>query len=149
GMPYGEFAVRFARSINQRSVVHNYGAIQALERLLALVRDTGFILINDYGGARPEGADGFQDQRYSQSTFVGINFPLLKSYFTDVVPNPWVEPLEGDHTSIHARLLGRALASQTVTCFQDRFGAAALGPVQESVQEARNRVKAGRLEAAV
>jgi hypothetical protein len=112
-LPHGEFAVHFARSTAQRSIVHNYGAIQALERLLGLLHESGFILINDYGASRPESADDFQHQRYSQSTFIGINFPLLQSYFTDAVPTQWVEPTEGESTSIHARQLGRQLAPET------------------------------------
>jgi tetratricopeptide (TPR) repeat protein len=149
GLPHGEFAVQLARSVNQGSVVLNYGAIQALERLLGLLRDSGFILLNDYGQARPDRADDFQHQRYSQSTFIGINFPVLQAYFAGTAPAQWVEPAEGDTTSIHARLLGRQLAPETVACFQDRFGQAALERVQEPVRRARDLVKAGRFEAAL
>ena len=149
GVPYGTRALQFARWINQDSVVHSYGAIQALERLLELLRDTGFILMNDYGHARAEGAADFQHQRFSQSTFVGINFPLLKSHFTNPVPNQWIEPVEDENASIHPRLLGRRLAPETVTCFQDQFGKAALEKVQEPVELARALVKAGRFEAAL
>jgi tetratricopeptide (TPR) repeat protein len=148
-LPHGEFAARFARSTSQRSIVHNYGAIQALERLLGLLHEPGFILINDYGASRPESADDFQHQRYSQSTFIGINFPLLQSYFTDTTPTQWVEPPEGDSTSIHARLMGRQLAPETVASFQHRFGKMALEQLQEPVQRARNLTRAGRCEAAL
>jgi tetratricopeptide (TPR) repeat protein len=146
---YGDFGVRFARSVQSEVVVHNYGAIQTLERLLELLGDTGFILINDYGNVRTEGADEFQHQRYSQSTFIGINFALLKSYFTQGPAHQWIEPPEGENTSIHARLLGRQPAPETVACFQDRFGNTALDQVQEPVQMARNYAMAGRLEAAL
>jgi tetratricopeptide (TPR) repeat protein len=148
-VPYGEFGVRFACALQQRAVVHSYGALQALEHLLSLLHETGFILINDYSSMRPEGADDFQHQRYSQSTFIGLNFPLLESYFTQVVPAQWIEPPEGEHTSIHARLLGRQLTAETVSCFQERFGKVALEQNQEAVQLARTTAKAGRLEAAL
>jgi tetratricopeptide (TPR) repeat protein len=148
-VPYGAFAVQFARANDQHQVVHNYGALQCLERLLGLVRDEGFILINDYGQARPDSSGDFQHQRYSQSTFVGINFPLLKNYFTGEAPVQWVEPAEGENANLHARLLGRQPAPETVASFQERFAAAALTQVPGLVQRARDLVQAGRFEAAL
>jgi tetratricopeptide (TPR) repeat protein len=148
-VPLGEFAVQFARSTGQGLVVHNYGAVQALERLLGLLNDTGFILVNDYGQVRVGGADDFQHQRYSQSTFVGVSFPLLKSYFAGKDSVLWVEPVEADDASIHARLLGRKPWPEAVACFQDRFDKAALEAAQGAVRRARDLVQAGRFEAAL
>jgi len=148
-VPYGEAAVRFARATGQGLVVHNYGAVQALEGLLSLVRETGFILINDYGQVALETAGDFQHQRYSQSTFIGINFPFLKSYFSDQASSVWVDPSDEGQASIHARLLARRPAAETVTCFQDRFGKAAQDERQEPVQRARAGLKVGQFEAAL
>jgi tetratricopeptide (TPR) repeat protein len=149
GVPYGGVAVRFARAAGRHSLVHNYGALRALERLLGLLRDDGFVLVNDYGQGRPGDADDFRHQRYSQSTFVGVNFPLLRHYFTEVTPHEWAEPDEGDSTSVHARLLARRLAPETTACFRARFGLAAQERLRQGAQAARDEVKAGRLEAAL
>ena len=148
-VPYGEVAMRFARAAGRRSFVHSYGALRALERLLGLLRDDGLILVNDYGQVRPEDADDFQHQRYSQSTFVGVNFPLLGHYFSEVAPHEWAEPDEGEATSVHARLLARRLAPETRACFRDRFGEAAQERLRQAVQSARDCARSGRLEAAV
>jgi SAM-dependent methyltransferase len=48
-LPYGQFAVEFARSRKCEYVLHSYGALQSLERLLGILEPHGFILINDYG----------------------------------------------------------------------------------------------------
>jgi tetratricopeptide (TPR) repeat protein len=148
-VPYGEVAMRFARAAGRRSFVHSYGALRALERLLGLLRDDGLILVNDYGQVRPEDADDFQHQRYSQSTFVGVNFPLLRHYFAEASPHTWVEPDEGDNTSVHARLLARRLAPETQACFLGQLGQAVRDRLRGAVQSARDRARAGRLEAAL
>src|SRR5262249_49505844 len=85
----------------------------------------------------------------SQSTFVGINFPLLKAYFSRADVAYWVEPPEGEKASIHARLLAHSMAPETVARFQERFGKAAHDWLQEPVQQAREYVKTGRFEAAL
>lgn len=47
-IPHGDFAHEFGRTRTKRLLL-NYGAMQSLEKLLDLVHDDGFILINDYG----------------------------------------------------------------------------------------------------
>ena len=42
-LPHGEFALQFGRT-KAKKLLHSYGAIQSLERLLELVHDDGFIL---------------------------------------------------------------------------------------------------------
>jgi tetratricopeptide (TPR) repeat protein len=81
-IPYLDFALEFARKYGRR-VVHSYGAIGCLEKLLDLVADDGFILINDYGQTKlmQEAEGDFEHQRFSLATFVGVNFPLLQKYF--------------------------------------------------------------------
>jgi tetratricopeptide (TPR) repeat protein len=146
-VPLSDFAVRFARSAGARQVVHSYGALQALERLLGLLHSQGFILLCDYGQAQAGEADGFEHQRFSGSTFVGLNFPLLRAYFTEAGRHQWAEPPE-EEGSIHARLLGRRLAAQTVREFQELFGKAAHEATQAPAQLARALAANGRLEAA-
>jgi len=79
-IPYLDFAVKFAREHRKR-VLHNYGAIQCLEKLLGLLHPGGFILMNEYGMTKISEEDDFEHQRFSQTTAVGLNFPLLKGYF--------------------------------------------------------------------
>jgi hypothetical protein len=80
GIRYLDFAVEFARE-HPGHVLHNYGAIQCLERLLGLLRPSGFILINDYGHVEGAPEGDFEHQRFSKATSVGLNFPLLKAFF--------------------------------------------------------------------
>jgi tetratricopeptide (TPR) repeat protein len=147
-IPYGNFAVRFARSSGIPQVVHNYGAIQSLERLLGLVQERGFILINDYGQTQTSDAGGFEHQRFSGGTFVGINFPLLKDFLTGTRKYQWAEPA-AENESIHARLLGHQLAPVTVERFRQLFGKEATEAIQEPVKMARALVANGRFEAAL
>ncbi len=51
-LPYGNFALEFAQRMSKR-MLHNFGALQCLEKLLGLVHDDGMILINDYGQTQP------------------------------------------------------------------------------------------------
>jgi tetratricopeptide (TPR) repeat protein len=149
GVPLADFAMRFARSASLRSVLHNYGALLCLERVLPLVRDQGFILITDYGHSREAGADDFQHQRFSHSTFIGINFPLVKAYFASTDPSCWIEPAEGDDPSIYARLMGRQVAPETAARFRECFGKTTQDWLHEPVQRARTLVQGGRFEAAL
>jgi tetratricopeptide (TPR) repeat protein len=149
GVPYGDFAVRFARGAGLRSTLHNYGAVQCLERLLPLLRDGGFLLINDYGYAEQAEADDFQHQRFSHSTFIGINFPLVKAYFTGKGGTRWLEPADGGDASVHARLLGREVAPAPAARFEELFGKAALDRSHEPARRARELVRGGRFEAAL
>jgi hypothetical protein len=123
-VPYGDFAVAFSRSHNVRRVLHNYGAIQCLDRLLGLVRDDGSILASDYGPPQLAPAEEYEHQHFSEATFIGVNFPLLKAYFTAAKPHRWIEPA-GERESIHARLLGHQPAPETIARFEESFGKAA------------------------
>jgi tetratricopeptide (TPR) repeat protein len=79
-LPYGDFAAEYARRTSKR-LVHRHGAIRCLERLLGLVADDGFILVNDYGSTQTSHEDQFEHQRFSLATFVGVNFPEVEAYF--------------------------------------------------------------------
>jgi tetratricopeptide (TPR) repeat protein len=145
-LPHGDFAVAFARNRTRR-VLHSYGAIQCLERLLPLVHERGFILANDYGQTQLTAADEFEHQRFSLATFVGVNFPLLRAFFGEGKRCRWIEPYE-EAGGIHARLLGTKVAGETEMRFQERFGKAAHDRLQEPLAKARECAKVGRFELA-
>ncbi len=144
-LPHGLFTLEFARRVTKR-VLHSYGAIQALEKLLGLVADDGFILINDYGQTQTTRDDEFEHQRFSLATAVGVNFSLLKAFF-GARNCQWIEPA-GDARGIHSRLLGKQIHSETVTRFFQQFADAALEKLQEPIAKARMCLKSGRFELA-
>jgi tetratricopeptide (TPR) repeat protein len=145
-LPYGDFAVAFGRPRSRR-LLHSYGAMQCLDRLLGLLHEQGFILINDYGPTQVTGADEFEHQRFSLATFVGVNFPLLRAYFGEVRGCGWQEP-PGDSRGIHSRLLGQRLGLAASTRFSELFSDAAHAQLQEPVERARACRQAGRFELA-
>ena len=57
----------------------SYGAIQSLEKLLTLVHENGFILINDYGQTQISRDDEFEHQRFSLAT------PLCQTRCVEIV----------------------------------------------------------------
>jgi tetratricopeptide (TPR) repeat protein len=145
---YGDFAVRAARANNHSSILHNYGAIQCLERLFGLLRHGGFILFNDYGQVQASAADGFEHQRFSQATGVWINFPLLGAYFSGYGQRQWIEAEEGN-AGVHSRLLGNNLAPEASECFRRQFGKEAREWLDAPVQRAKEACNQGRFEVAV
>ncbi len=64
-----------------KRLLHSYGAIQCLEKLLGMLAEGGFILVNDYGQTQITRDDEFEHQRFSLATFVGVNFSLLRTFF--------------------------------------------------------------------
>ncbi len=145
-LPHGPFALEHGRRITKR-LLHSYGAIQSLERLLEMIPADGFILANDYGQTQTSRDDEFEHQRFSLATFVGVNFPLLKTFFADGCRCQVVEPA-GDGRGIHSRLLSKKPSSETVTRFFERFGDQAKEKLDEPIQRARACLKAGRFELA-
>jgi tetratricopeptide (TPR) repeat protein len=145
-LPHGEFALQFGRT-KTKKLLHSYGAIQSLERLLELVRDDGFILANDYGQTQVTTRDEFEHQRFSLATFVGVNFSLLRAFFGDAGRCQYVEPND-DSGSIHSRLLGRQLSYGTRLRFQEAFSLSAHENLQEPITKARECLKVGRFELA-
>ncbi len=145
-IPYGQFGYEYGRRSAKRLLL-NHGAIQSLDRLLGMVQEGGFILINDYGQTQITFDDEFEHQRFSLATAVGLNFPLLKAYFADGPKCEWVEPF-GEAGGIHSRLLGHKLHRETRGCFQDRFGKPAYDRRQEPLEKAPQCVQVGRFEMA-
>ncbi len=62
-LPYGDFAIEYARRTTRRLLL-SYGAMQCLDKLLGMVQDDGFILINDYGQTKEKqrGRNSFRDE---------------------------------------------------------------------------------------
>jgi tetratricopeptide (TPR) repeat protein len=151
-VPYGEFAVEYGR-MRAKRLLHSYGAIQCLEKLLAMLADGGFIQVNDYGPTQTSRYDEFEHQRFSLATFVGVNFAELREYFGEEKRAVYLEPTGEEGRGIHARLLCNATPQAAVgfearTCFAERFGGAAHQRLQEPIQKARACAKAGRFELA-
>lgn len=147
-LPYGDFALDYGRKRAKR-LLHSYGAIQSLDRLLDLIRDDGFILINDYGQTdKTRADDDFEHQRFSLATFVGVNFPLLNEYFGVRQKHEWLEPFGGDR-GIHPRLLSRTPVHDTRSAFLRCFNSTAEEHRQEPIAKARACTQVGRFELAV
>ncbi len=145
-LPHGQFTLDFARKRSKR-LLHNYGAIHALEKLLDMVADGGFVLVNDYGQTQITRDDEFEHQRFSLATFVGVKFPLLKAFFGEAERCQFFEP-SGEERGIHSRLLGRGLGTDTITRFYECFGTAAADWRMEPLNQARACAKVGRFELA-
>lgn len=148
-IPNLDLARRYAHFAKEPLTIHNFGAIASLDQLLELTTDSGFILINDYGQAKPKHSSDFEHQRYSQSTFIGINFPLLEFYYGERPGTQWIQPTEDESTRIYARLLGRELPPETIDCFQELFGSSKLERVHQLTSIARNFVASNRFESAI
>jgi tetratricopeptide (TPR) repeat protein len=145
-LPYGEFGYDYARRLTKRCLL-SWGAIQSLEKLLGLIADDGFILVNDYGQTQVTREDEFEHQRFSLATFVGVNFPLLKAYFGDGGRCEWVEP-NTQEESIHTRLLSRRPARATIVRLLECFSKDAQDQNHKFIQQAREAQRVGRFELA-
>jgi tetratricopeptide (TPR) repeat protein len=146
-LPYGEFAAEYGRRTTGR-ILHSWGAIQCLERLLEMVDERGFILASDYGQTQASREDELEHQRFSLATFVGVNFPLLKHYFGEAGRCEYLEPTGDQDRGIHSRLLGRRLPPKAALRFEECFGQAAQKRLQEGWQKARECARVGRFELA-
>jgi tetratricopeptide (TPR) repeat protein len=157
-IPYGSF-IRDFIGRQPATVVHSHGAIACLERLLDLLGPRGFILINDYGSSEPATQYEFEHQRYTGSTFVGVNFALLGQFFAKAGNEDkdrheegtssvrWAEPGE-DSGRIVSRLLGDHLQAEVVTMFRERFTKVAWDRLEEPAQKAKAHAAQMRYEAA-
>jgi tetratricopeptide (TPR) repeat protein len=145
-LPYADFVRELARTHGKR-ILHSWGAIQCLERLLGLLHPDGFILASDYGQTQMTRQEEFEHQRFSLATFVGVNFPLLKAYFGDGGRCQWREP-SPESESIHARLLGHNLGHRTRVRFAELFGKDRQDWLAEPLARARECARVGRFELA-
>ncbi len=146
-IPYGKFAFEFGRLRTNRLLV-SFGAIQCLDRLINLVHENGFVLMNEYGHSRIDKDEDYEHQRFSYATAVGLNFPLLKEYFGNSGKSKWLEPSGDDERGIHTRLMSVKPGTQTTVRFQQMFGKAAFEKLEEPIKKARGCIQYGRFELA-
>ncbi|HYV34737.1 MAG TPA: tetratricopeptide repeat protein [Gemmataceae bacterium] len=145
-LPLGDFALQIGRT-KKKKLLHSYGAIQSLERLLDLVHEDGFILVNDYGQTVTVVRDEVEHQRFSMATFVGVNFSLLKAYFQEGNRCQYRKPF-GESGSIHSRLLAHKLSKNLRLRFSVHFGEAMAEHLHEPAARARQCLHVGRFELA-
>lgn len=147
-LPHGRFAVEAAGRAKGRFLLHSHGAIRCLERLLDVLPEDGFILLNDYGQASAVASDQpVMHQRFAGATGLMVNFPLLREFFDGAGTYCWAEPAE-EIGHIYSRVLGHRLAPRTVARFRERFCKAGFDRVNEPAQAARNCVKQGHFAGA-
>ncbi len=143
---YAPFGINYAKSRTKRMLL-SHGAIHSLERLLDLLAEDGFILINDYGQTMITPEDEFEHQRFSLATFVGVNFPLLKAYFDETRQGQWIEP-QSQAGGINSRLLSPKRNDELRLKFWERFSETAYKHLNEPIDHARACARAGRFELA-
>lgn len=145
-IPYSEFSVEYGRRMSKHFLL-SHGAIHSLERLMELIAADGFILINDYGQTMLTREAEFEHQRFSMATFVGVNFPLLHTYFEENGRGELLKP--GTETGgIHSRLLCHRRTEGTMLKFWERFGQRAYDDLHEPIAYARACARVGRFELA-
>ena len=125
-------------------VIINGGALACLEKLVAGMAPSGFILVNDYGPVRTEDvAAHLGVQRFGGSVALGLNFPLLEAALAGrgmVSAAP-----EGDEQRrVHTRLLARQIGPRTLDVLRKRFALATDRQLDAPQEEARAHLAAGR-----
>ena len=148
-IPYLDVAIQYASENGLTSVVHNHDALRCLDTTLELLKQDGFILINDY--ASPETAIGDQDpthDTFGGSTAIGINYPLIRKYLRDVVNVKWIEPASDDE-NICTRVVGWAVSAYVEQLFHDSFDGSAIARTQETIKKARGAAAEGHIETAL
>ncbi|MGH8003257.1 MAG: tetratricopeptide repeat protein, partial [Limisphaerales bacterium] len=146
-IPYGTFVIHQVGT-NGHCSLHNYGAIRCLEQALGLLQDGGFVLFNDYDDTSfDDSFQGYRHQRFGGSSAIGLNLPLMQSYFEGKEGCQWIGPL-GRPRGLCTRMLGRCLAPETITRFQERFSKAFYDWLYAPIGAARNLASEGHCEAA-
>jgi tetratricopeptide (TPR) repeat protein len=149
-LPYSQFALE--RVAADTPVIHNYGAIQCVERLLPLLAEGGFVLVNDYPS--PDAAKAQQSsnfgvyQRFGASTAMGLNFALLDAFFGDREDCTWIVP-DGENIYISSRLAASSIAPQAADAFRSSFGGSSWNELYGPIQSARSLILEGRVESAL
>jgi tetratricopeptide (TPR) repeat protein len=147
-LPYAEFIREQAGQVQGMPVLHNHGALLCLEALLKLLAEDGIILISDYGITKEIVARDFEHQRFSQTTAVGVNFPLLGRYFSDGNRACWRDA-GCDEGMLHSRLLMHRIQAPVAIRFAQCYGEEGVKAPEEPVKRARELGKVGRLQAAL
>jgi tetratricopeptide (TPR) repeat protein len=147
-IPFTDFVLEQAQLVQGRPLLHNHGALACLESLLRLLSEEGFILVSDYGETKDTVAEEFEHQHFSQSTAVGLNFPLLAKYFCCDNRACWREA-SGEEASLHIRLLMHKVQPQIAIRFEECFCQEARQRVETPASKARELTRIGRFQAAL
>jgi tetratricopeptide (TPR) repeat protein len=147
-LPFGEAAVELARG-KVRYTLHNYGALRCLSRLMDLLRDDGFILVNDYGLAIMEDTEEpYRPQRFSDSSAVWLNFALISECLKQGGMPEWIAPDQDGDSMLLSRILVKGEAPDLVVRFRELFGKSRSDKASERVGKARGYIESGRFELA-
>ncbi len=125
-------------------IVLNHGAVACLDGSLALLKDKGFIAINDYGPIRRDDVDGHAlSQRFGPTSALGLNFPFLEQHYA-ARGHLVLKPEGDDQRGLHSRLLMTSAQAETEAAFHNRFGPGAVDFFEAPVEDARKHIAAGR-----
>lgn len=151
-VPYGRFAAEYGRQVGSE-VLLNDGAISCLESILKLSHENSIIIINDYGyGGNGKHEGPHEHQRFSGSTAIGLNFPMLKTFFTgDDFRSRGIEWLEppNDWDRIYSRAIARRPSPATSEEFRRRFSGQEIERIHSKAASARSLASQGCHEAAL
>jgi len=118
--PYLAEVLEFGKGMDR--MLLNFGAVDCLRNCLKLLRDDGFIQINDYGPTNESDVAKFGTAtRFGSSIATGVNFPFLEYYFADRAHV--LTPPNDEKRSIHSRAILKTNLEQTrqtfFTCFDN------------------------------
>ncbi len=141
-------ALASAISGDDRAII-NGGALECLGKLLNLLHESGFVVVNDYGPVRFEDvASHIGVQRFGGSVALGLNFPLLEQVL--VKRGLTVLAPEGDEQRrVHTRLIAQKVGEETAGVLRSRFRLESEKHLDAPLEEARGHVAAGRTNEAV
>ena len=129
-------------------VILNHGAIECLEKALAGLDPSGFVLLNDYGLVRSEDAASMSaTQRFGSSAALGLNFPFLEHHFSSSGFRV-LRPDLDEQAPLHARLVTRGRIPETSRCFHEIFDWPVQKLLLEPQEQARQHISTGRMESA-
>jgi tetratricopeptide (TPR) repeat protein len=135
---------------------YNHAALQFLEAVLTRLEPEGFVLVNDYGAARPEQRAQFAaGQWFGPVCAMGLDFALLEQTLrqrTACGPRGPVHVLtpEGDEgLLIHSRLIHREPQPGYCRVYLDRFAAARRQHSEALDSNARSAAASGRRKEAL
>jgi tetratricopeptide (TPR) repeat protein len=128
--------------------VYNYGAINCLDSVLAILGPDGFVLANDYDASSGAGPGQHPTgQRFGRTTAMGVNFPLLDEYCGRSATV--LTPIGEDPRPIESRLLLRGDLPATRRVFNERLASIALQHAAAPGEQARREAAMGQLRQAV
>jgi len=145
-LPYQSLALADAKT--GHPTILNYGALQAIDRWLALTAPRGFMLINDYGAVGCDQSSAPLLQRFGDTVAIGINFPVLKVSI-EAAGFRIVVPPGDDDRIIHSRLITKEQLENTERAFSSLFCHEADMSFEQHAVEAARLAAAGRNDEAL